>query len=104
MPKKLLFVCNYGQNRSRTGADLYAELGYDTDYAGVVSATRPVTAELLEWADIVIVFEQSQADEIRAMASGLSKPIVNLGLPNCYCRGDPRLEALIRKGLSGRLG
>jgi predicted protein tyrosine phosphatase len=101
MPKKLLFVCNQGQNRSRTGAEMYARKGYETDYAGIYSDTRPLTAEMLEWADLVFVFERNQLDVIKARWPDLAfaKPIVNLGVNDFYCHGDPELKAIIRKGV-----
>jgi predicted protein tyrosine phosphatase len=90
---KLLFVCSFGKNRSRTAAELFGEKGHDTDYAGLCSASRPVTPELLEWADIIFVFESAQAEELKAMWP--DKQPINLSIGSHYGHGDGALKRLI---------
>ncbi|MBA3046412.1 MAG: hypothetical protein FP824_09405 [Euryarchaeota archaeon] len=52
MPKpKLLFVCNQGENRSRTSKEIFEKMGYETRAAGIYSDAQPLTRELLEWAE-----------------------------------------------------
>jgi predicted protein tyrosine phosphatase len=100
----VLFVCNQGENRSRTGAELLAEQGQDTRYAGIYSDTMPVTRELLAWADKIIVFEQNHVDHIKAHWPELAweKPIFNLEIPDRYCYGSTEMRRLIGKRMRER--
>lgn len=95
--RKLLFVCSQGQNRSRTGSDLYRKLGYETKCAGVHSSSNPLTKEMLEWADAVFVFEEGQAREIKSRWPQHSKPMFNLDIWNYHPYGDPSLEVNIKR-------
>ena len=95
--RKLLFVCSQGQNRSRTGSDLYARMGYETKCAGVHSSSNPLTADMLEWADAVFVFEQDHAREIELRWPQHGKPVFNFDIWNYRPYGDPALEIEIKR-------
>ena len=88
----LLFVCNAAQNRSRTAAEMYGGM-----YAGICSDERPVTEELLRWADSVCVFEKVQADWIRERFPGFFTKVVNLDLPDIYDYDVPILRRDIKE-------
>jgi len=96
---KLLFVCNQGENRSRTGKELFEKLGFDTEAAGIYSDHHPLTAELLSQADKVFVFEQEHVDFIKAHWPALAweKPIFNLEIKDKYCYGNRDLERVMRE-------
>ncbi|MBA3045606.1 MAG: hypothetical protein KKH41_04720 [Candidatus Thermoplasmatota archaeon] len=93
----LLFICNYGQNRSRTGAEVFAGQGYQTRYAGIYNSNRPVTGELLAWTDKIFVFEQEQVNYIQTHWPDPEKRIFNLDISSRYCYGNPALGRLIRE-------
>ena len=86
----LLFVCNVAENRSRTAAEMY-----DGEYAGIRSEERPVTEELLRWADKVYVFETEHADWIRDRFPGFFPKVSNLRIPDIYDYGVPVLRTVI---------
>ena len=96
---KLLFVCNQGENRSRTGKEIFEKLGHETRAAGIYSDSLPLTGELLAWADKVFVFEQEHVDYIKAKWPKLAweKPIFNLEIKDRYCYGSGELEKLVRR-------
>jgi len=69
---KVLFVCNLGENRSRTAAHMFKDK-YETKYAGVLD--NLVTKEQMEWADVVVVMEEHQKRRLRAMFPDTNKRI-----------------------------
>ena len=88
----LLFVCNAAQNRSRTAAEMYGGM-----YAGIRSDERPVTEELLRWADRVCVFGKDQASWIREKFPAFYSKVVNLDLPDIYDYDVPILRRDIKE-------
>ena len=53
--KKILFICNQGENRSRTAAGILEGKGYAVKYDGFhCGSFNPIN---LEWADRIVVFE-----------------------------------------------
>lgn len=59
---KVLFVCNQGRNRSRTAAQVFQSI-YETRAAGLYSEP-PVSAQDLAWADVIVVMEEHQREEL----------------------------------------
>ncbi len=53
--------------RSRTAAEVFAELTrIETDFAGTgAEAVRPVSAELIAWADTILVMEKRHRKELK---------------------------------------
>jgi len=91
----LLFVCNFGQIRSRTAAELFQK-EYDSLYAGLFSQEHPVTEDLIIWADKIFVVEEQQKSMIKEMFSEYKKDIINLDIPNSYFYNQPELKELIK--------
>lgn len=91
----VLFVCNQGQNRSRTAALLFQK-EFDTDYAGLFN--NLLTEKQLEWADIVFVMEDFQRTEIskRFPKSYLKKRIICLDIPDIYYLHQPELIGILK--------
>jgi predicted protein tyrosine phosphatase len=94
---RLLFVCNQGENRSRAGAELFAARGHETRYAGIHSDARPLTGEMLEWADIIFVFEDVHIGFIKANFPGIvaSRRVVDLDIGDWHAHGSAELARLI---------
>jgi predicted protein tyrosine phosphatase len=59
---KILFICSANVDRSPTAAHIYAKReGFEAKSAGVSwSARKRVTAELIQWADIILCMEEWQ--------------------------------------------
>lgn len=88
MRERLLFVCTFNMSRSFTAERLFHDHArYDVRSAGTHhSAITLVDAELLGWADRIIVMEEHHreclADRFPALVPG--KPVLCLGIPDDY--------------------
>jgi predicted protein tyrosine phosphatase len=105
---KLLFICNQNQNRSKTAEDLF-KAKYVVNSAGFycddTTETKIVTREMMQWADVIFVFERMHIEEIRKRFPGeyLSKIIVNLDIPDVYRYGNPELRVILMKKVPRKL-
>lgn len=96
----ILFVCTAGQQRSPTGAELYANMGYNTDYAGIYGMhKRALTEKKLHWADRIVVMEEfhSQYIEQNFPEQIQSKKVDVLNIPDVYYRNDPELQKIMQE-------
>jgi len=97
---KLLFLCNQGQNRSKTAAQLFADR-FETESAGLYNS-NPVTKSPLAWADTIIVMEERHRTEIasRFPAIYLQKRILTLNIPDIFRYDQPELISLLKSRLA----
>ncbi len=88
---KVLFICNQNRNRSKTAEKLFKGR-FETKSAGLYNE-KPVTEKQLEWADIVVVMEDSQRKEIaeRFPKQYMKKRIVSLDVPDVFQFNQPKL-------------
>lgn len=88
---KILFICNQNKNRSKTAETLFKNK-FQTKSAGIYNQ-KPVNKRQLSWADVVLVMEDKQRQEIakRFPAEYLQKRILSLDIPDIYDYGDPQL-------------
>ena len=104
--KNLLFVCTHNRLRSPTAEQVFASYpGIETDSAGIgADAEVVLSAEQVEWADIIFVMEKVHktrlARKFRASLKG--KRVVCLDIPDNYAFMDPALVFLL-KAKVGRL-
>jgi len=86
---KILFICNANVNRSKT-AELLFKKNFETKSAGFYcedsKTTTQVNRALLDWTDIIIVFEEDHINFLRNNYPSiyLSKTIINIELPDIY--------------------
>lgn len=94
---KLLFLCNQNKNRSKT-AEILFKKKFETKSAGLYNK-EPVTEKELAWADIILVMEETQRQEIakRFPKYYLQKRILNLDIPDIYTCNDPQLIKCIEE-------
>jgi len=99
----MLFICNQNKNRSRTAEKLFSTR-FETRSAGLYN-TRPVTEKQLAWADVIVVMEDTQRQEIarRFPALCLAKRILSLSVPDRYRHGQPELIQILRSRMDGLL-
>ena len=87
--------------RSPTAELVYRNLGYKTRSAGTeYGARKPVSNELIEWADLVFVMEARQKVIIASMFCDVAhkKDVVVLGIPDKYLYMESELvDILIEK-------
>jgi predicted protein tyrosine phosphatase len=102
--KRVLFVCSQNRLRSPTAEQVfssYAELeclsaGTNND------AENPLTAELVEWSDIIFVMEKTHHNKLTAKFRRqlANKRVVCLEIPDEYEYMDPELVRLLRLKVS----
>ena len=92
---KVLFICNQNVNRSVTAEQIFRNR-FETKSAGLYN-DKPVTEKEIEWADLVVVMEDEQIDEIgkRFPKLYLKKQIINLDIPDIYFYYQPELRSIL---------
>jgi len=97
--KKILFVCSQNRLRSPTAEQVFSRWsGIEASSAGTNhDAENPVTAELLEWADIIFAMERTHRSKLQRKyrASLNGKRIICLEIPDDYDYMDPELVRLL---------
>jgi predicted protein tyrosine phosphatase len=103
----LLFICSKNRLRSPTAEQVFADWpGVSTASAGVnLDADNPVSPELLEWAELILVMESVHRRKLaskfrRHMAD---KRVINLGIPDDYAFMQPELVELLKRKVAAYL-
>ena len=99
--QKVLFICSQNKLRSPTAEQVFSqEPGLEVLSAGTNhDAENPVTPELLEWADRILVMEGEHRSKLqkRFKPHLKGKHIICLGIPDNYDFMDPELIAILRQ-------
>jgi predicted protein tyrosine phosphatase len=99
LTQHVLFVCGKNRLRSPTAEHVFASWdGVETSSAGVNrDAESPVTPELLEWADLVLVMEPVHRKKLAAKfgAQLRDKRVICLGIPDDFEFMAPALVELL---------
>jgi predicted protein tyrosine phosphatase len=97
---KLLFICSQNRLRSPTAEQVFSAYpGIEAMSAGTNScAETPVSPDLIDWADIVFVMENSHKNRLYKHFKPLfkTKRLVVLNIPDDYGYMDPDLVALLK--------
>ncbi len=101
---KLLFVCSRNRLRSPTAEAVFSV------YEGVAAlsagtnpdAENPVSADLIEWADLVFAMESVHRRRLQKQFGPLlrAKRIVVLGIPDNYKYMQPELVRILEKAIA----
>nr|WP_202402226.1 low molecular weight protein tyrosine phosphatase family protein [Shinella sp. AETb1-6] len=95
-----MFVCSQNRLRSPTAEQVFADWpGIETSSAGTNNdAENPLSAELIEWADIVFVMEKVHRSKVqtRYRSALRDKRVICLDIPDNYTFMDPALVALLK--------
>jgi len=98
--KKLLFVCSQNRLRSPTAEQVFSSWpAIEVASAGTNhDAETPLTAELVEWADIIFVMEKTHRHKLAAtFKRHLNRQrIVCLDIPDNYEYMDPELVRILQ--------
>jgi predicted protein tyrosine phosphatase len=98
---KVLFVCTQNRLRSPTAEAVFSvDPNLEVMSAGTnADADSPVSADLIEWADVIFVMENVHRDKLNRQFGSLlrAKRIVVLGIPDRYRYMDPELIELLRE-------
>ena len=105
--KTYLFVCKANIDRSKTAEDLCRTIARNKDLAiKAVSAgtapfaTRPLTQDLADEADLIFVMEEWMKRLLEAKFGQPPGKVVCLGIPDEFRRGDIFLQIRLRDALS----
>lgn len=103
-----LFVCSRGRMRSLTAEHVFATRDdLRVAAAGVdASAEHPVSASMLQWADVVFVMEDVHRSRLieKFPAAMQGRQVVSLGIPDRYEYMDPQLVRLLKAKVAKVLG
>ena len=103
----VLFICSQNRLRSPTAEQVFASWpGIATASAGINhGADTLLSAELLEWADLVFVMEAVHRRKVSSKFRtqlGNTK-LICLGIPDDYSFMDPELVELLKKRVAPHL-
>lgn len=93
--KRVLFICGKARARAPTAAQIFAAReGVSTDFGGISrDADDALSADQIEWADIIIVMEPRHrtrlADRFGRLLDG--RKVVSLGIRDRYTFMQPEL-------------
>lgn len=97
----LLFICSENRLRSPTAENVFSAYpGIRAIGAGTgVNARTPVSRDLIEWADIVLVMEKRHQDEVARKYKDVLKEklLVCLDIPDHYEFMQPELITLLKE-------
>jgi predicted protein tyrosine phosphatase len=98
--KHLLFVCSENRLRSPTAEAVLSQYeGVEAIGAGTnTDADTPVSGDLIEWADVILVMENSHRNNISKKYKELlkGKKLAVLDIPDMYERMQPELVQLLK--------
>jgi len=99
--KRVLFVCTANLQRSPTAEDLFQgwKGTWEAKSAGIMPdpGCRPLTRELIEWADLIIAMEPIHGQYIIAHYPSSRKKLHVLNIADVYFRNDPELKQELLK-------
>jgi len=99
--RRIVFVCSANRLRSPTAEKIFSSHpGVDARSAGVgKEAAVPVSAELLEWADLIFVMEKRHRNMIHSRFKEIyqRKRIICLYIPDEFEFMDPDLISLLEE-------
>ena len=102
---RVLFVCSQNKLRSPTAEQVFAgHPGVECTSAGTNNdAENPLTAELVEWAEVIVVMERQHRTKVskRFRKELAGKRLVCLDIPDNYEFMQPELIELL-KARAGR--
>jgi predicted protein tyrosine phosphatase len=97
---RLLFVCSRNRLRSPTAAAVFSAYpGVEAMSAGTSpDAENPISAELIEWADVVLAMEKMHRRKLNELfkAKLKAKKIVVLDIPDDYSFMDSELVRILK--------
>ena len=100
MPTNILFVCSENRLRSPTAAAVFSEFdGVEAISAGTnKDCDCPVSGDLIEWADVVLVMEHTHRNKLSRRFAGIlrNKKVAVLDIPDIFPFMDSMLVALLK--------
>jgi predicted protein tyrosine phosphatase len=102
--KNILFVCSQNRLRSPTAEQVFSSRpDLEVASAGTNNdADNPLTAELVQWADVIVVMEKAHRSRVqqRFRSSLGGKRLICLDIPDDYAFMDPALVRMLEARLA----
>ena len=96
----LLFVCSENRLRSPTGEEVFSQYeGVNAIGCGTnADAETPLSGDLIEWADAILVMEKTHRNKVEKKYKDLlkGKKLACLDIPDNYERMQPELVRLLK--------
>ena len=96
----LLFICTANKLRSATAETIFSEVeGINAIGAGTdKTAPTTISSDLIEWADVIFVMEQTHKNKVKRLFHSLlkNKRLVVLDIPDDYDYMQPELIRLLK--------
>ncbi|MDO8536633.1 MAG: phosphotyrosine protein phosphatase, partial [bacterium] len=77
---------------------------YEAKSAGTSpSAVRPVSQEIVDWADIIFAMSEKEDGHVTFLKNNFNlsdKPIYDLDISDVYDRNDPKLVSILKKKIA----
>ncbi len=100
----LLFICTANKLRIATAETVFSAYeGIEAIGAGTnKDAPTPVTGDLIEWADVIFVMEQTHKNKVKRLFHGLlkDKRLIRLDIPDNYEYMQKELIKLLKARVS----
>lgn len=97
--KRVLFICSQNRLRSPTAEQVFSSReDLECSSAGLNhDAENPVTAELVQWAELIFVMEKAHRNKLRARFKQhlAGARVICLDIPDEYPFMDPELVRLL---------
>ena len=104
---RVLFVCSQNRLRSPTAEQVFADrAGIEVSSAGTnLDAENPLTAELVRWADVIVVMEKTHRNKLRKRFREVlnGKRVICLDIPDEYEFMEPGLVRLLEARMARHL-
>jgi predicted protein tyrosine phosphatase len=96
---RILFICSENRLRSPTAAAVFDDYdGIEAISAGTnADCETPVSGDLIEWADVILVMEKSHRNKVSKKFRALlrNKKLAVLDIPDDYEFMDSKLVAML---------
>ena len=105
---KILFVCSGNKHRSLTAEDYFSAAYSQHDFASAGTniglcrkeGTTPVSEELVQWADLILVMENRHRKELRTLVGKKhGTKVTVLGIPDQYRYYQKELIQILQEKL-----
>ncbi len=94
----ILFVCSQAKIRSRTAAIMCKTASNETKYCGTdVDADVPIARDMVDWADHIILMEQSHRNKVRRKFKGHSSKMQVWNIEDKYYFMEEELCHIINR-------
>ena len=105
--KNILFICSQNRLRSPTAEQVFADYpGLEVSSAGTNhDAENPLTAELVSWANIIVVMERQHRAKLQKLfrTALRGQRVICLDIPDDYAFMEPELIELLKVRMARHL-